>query len=222
MGCSQGKRYIASLYRDRPGPIAAVPAGQGDMSLSPLTSSRNSIYSDAAPQVGQLWDLFSATSMNGVIEGDDAVVVVSVTAPHLILYCSAAMESLLGFGLKDIFASTFDNYLLPHEHIDRTAESLFNRGSSMFSSEPVRHALPKTFYQDMMATGRAHAVAAVVHTYDGSTTCSISSFPIVAEGGPGIPDEESDADTDALAPSVLPCYYGLLVTPLMMAELSLD
>ena len=224
LGSTEGERYIASLYRDRPGPTAALPAGQGDMSLSPLNSSRNSIYSDASQQVGQLWDSFSTTGIwkSTMHSYDDAVVIVSGTAPHLILYCSTAMESLLGFGIKDIFVSTLDNYLLPHEHIERTADSLFNRGSSLFSPDPVQHALPKAFYQDMLETGRAHAVADVVHTCEGTTTCSISSFPIIAESVSGTTNEDSNAETVVAEPPAFPCYYGLLVTPLMMAELSLD
>jgi len=160
---------------------------------------------------------------------EDHIIVVSKSAPHVIVYCSALVEGLLGYSADEVFGTTLDKYLEEHDRSSsirdttssrRTTTAAANRKTTFFGASLVTTELTK-FYEQMRLLGRAHTVIAVLDTHEGATTCSINSFLI---SGTSVEEPVSDkgaADVSAPSVEVESVCFGLLISPLAMTEVSL-
>lgn len=228
---SDGKKYAASLnnckltnemimHKNSSSDVLA-----DEISLSPLNSLRESL----SPEMKNISDQFRHLYLLFLSEGnwssilndrEDYVVIISKSAPHLILHCSPLVESLLGLSAPDAFAHNFDKFVTLSEGEEaRHTLTTLSRRSSFFFFTPVQNALSK-FYVQMKSKGRAHAVVDVLHTFEGATRCSINSFPIYKSSIDN-PDEQKGASGEGTDDTENVLYYGLLLVPLAMSEVML-
>lgn len=218
---SDGKKFLAHSASSRKTMDSASMASTGpEISLSPLYHVPDSVSYDLkniSEQLSQLEFQFSnAFKCSHLTESiEEIIIVVSFRAPHIILYCTPTVENLFGNVSNQIFGTTFEKYVLPSDGNVIVATESYR--SSFFSTAPTKHFLGD-FYQKMTTSGHAHTIVDILHIHGGIASCSVHSFPVYSSAAVNrdSTDLTSNSDRDIIM------FYGLLLSPLTMIELSLN
>jgi hypothetical protein len=106
---------------------------------------------------------------------EEAMLIVSAEAPHMILKTSAAWNEKMGYSAKQMFGHCLDHYVQADECSGAGDGIGSVRRSTLSASSPSTLAL---FY-DAMRSGRcAHIVTKLVDSYGDAIQCSVHSYAV--------------------------------------------